>query len=227
MKGSKASKPSAQDHSWAAGYCRFKTNAPAVIMAHTDQRRAKAVDLKALLADAKIAEWVTAVATFLTAVVALWMAIREARLRRRELHVAQAEQIAAWLDVDRTAEETGITNCVVMNGSNQVIYNVIISVVGVHGAFRKTAVGVDRNSPRGGYQTYVGGAFPPGKQTFQIRYPGSRLQVRYGVELTFRDCGGRYWIRSGTGVLREVKKDPLILYGSGPPGPGPGGIQQI
>jgi hypothetical protein len=126
--------------------------------------QAKAVDWKALFADAKMAEWLTAVATFLTAVVALWMAVRESRLRRKEVRLHQAEHIAAWLDVDINAEETGMANCVVMNGSNQVVYEVIVSIVGVHGAFRKTAVGVDRNSSRGGYQTYVGGAFPPGKQ---------------------------------------------------------------
>jgi hypothetical protein len=179
-------------------------------------------------------DWITAISGIGSAVgtigavgVALWFSQAETRRRKREERSRQAEQISAWLEIDdfEEAEKTERTHCVVSNGSNQLVYDVVVSLVAVHGAFRRTAVGVDRNGPQGGYQTYVGGPFPPGRQTLTIGYRGSALQVRYGVELAFRDARGRYWIRDANGDLKEVLTDPLVLYGSGRPGLGPGAIE--
>jgi len=168
---------------------------------------------------------VGAVGTVGAVIVALYFSGAEARRRHREEHRRQAECIAAWFVIEHNSEERGFVYCTVTNSSDQLVYDLVISLVSVHGAYRKTAVGVDRNGPIGGCQTYVGGAFPPGSRTLPLGYPGSALQVRYGVELAFRDVGSRYWIRGGDGRLREVATEPLVLYGSGPPGPGPGTVE--
>ncbi len=177
-------------------------------------------------------DWITAIGGIGSAIgtigavgVALWFSQAETRRRKREERSQQAEQISAWLQIDEAAEETGEMHCVVLNGSNQLVYDVTVSLVAVHGAFRRTAVGIDRNGPSGGYQTYVGGPFPPGQQTLPMKYRGAALAVRYGVELAFRDSRGRFWIREGDGDLKEVTTDPLVLYGSGRPGPGPGAME--
>ncbi len=179
-------------------------------------------------------EWVTAyaeigsaVGTVGAVVVALWLAGAEGRRRRKEERRQQADQISAWLLIEDviTATDAGETDCVVFNGSSQLIYNPIVTIVSATGAFRRTALGMKPDDPLPPFQTRIGGAFPPGQRVVRIKYPGGVLQARYSVELAFRDLRGRFWIREGNGLLKEVYVDPLILYGSGPPGPGPGEVE--
>jgi hypothetical protein len=176
---------------------------------------------------AACAEVGAAIGTVGTLIAALWFAGAEGRRRRKEERRHQAEQISAWLHIENIAAATidGETDCIVLNGSSQLIYNPIITIVSATGAFRKTGVGMKPDDSLPPFQTRMGGAFPPGQQSVRIKYPGDVLQARYSVELAFRDLRGRFWIRDADGMLKEVKEDPLVLYGSGPPGPGPGTVE--
>ncbi len=171
-------------------------------------------------------QWASALASTAAVIAALWIATSENRRRNTQDIRHQAEQMAAWLEIDaEKAEETGWADCVVQNNSGQLVYDVVISLVGVHGTYRRTAVKPDRSARGEGCQTYVGGPFPPGRRRLPLGFHGHFLQVRYGVELAFTDAAGRYWIRHANGFLEEVGQAPLVLYGSGPPGPGPGSIE--
>ena len=171
-------------------------------------------------------QWASALASTAAVIAALWIANSENRRRRIQDVRYQAERMAAWLEMDPTkAEETGWTDCVVQNNSGQLVYDVVISLVAVHGAWRHTAATPGRNAREEGCQTYVGGAFPPGRRRLPLGFHGHFLQGRFGAELAFTDAGGRYWIRHANGFLEEVREAPLVLYGSGPPGPGAGYIE--
>ena len=161
-----------------------------------------------------------AVGTVAAVILALNLARRDSRRREQEDERHQAELITAWLVADdfNDAEMRGKIKCTIYNSSHQVAYDLMISLVSTHGALRKTAAGID-NSQRG-YETFVG-QFPPGQLTYFLPYPGSALQVRYSAEIAFRDAAGRFWLRDGHGHLKRVPKEPIVLFGSGPPPPGP------
>lgn len=38
------------------------------------------------------------------------------------------------------------------------------------------------------------------------------MNIRFSVELAFQDSSGRFGLRSGMGVLKEVDRDPVALY---------------
>lgn len=124
--------------------------------------------------------------------------------RRRQ----QAEQVTAWLR--RPIAPDMAIDVFVQNGSQQVAYDVIASLVSLQGAFRHTAIGDERDD-RLQYCRLVGNV-PPGRVSSRFESMGGGMNLRFGVELAYRDASGRYWLRRGDGTLEEVDKHPLDLY---------------
>jgi hypothetical protein len=177
------------------------------------------------MSEANLAEWVAAVgqvvsglATTAAVIVALWLSGRDERIRARERLRKQAEQITAWLIPYEGEQEHPHLVCVglrLKNASDQVIYDLIAEIVAVQGAARDTGIGdtEERNRELG---TLVG-TLPPGELTTRIETYGGGMFLRYGVEIAFQDAAGRYWLRRGNGLLKQIDQHPLDLYGIGRP----------
>jgi hypothetical protein len=92
------------------------------------------------------------------------------------------------------------------NASEQSVYQVIVSLVAVQGAWR-------RDARDGGYEHR---AFlwqvAPGKRSTQVTFGGHGMSMRFGVEIAFQDAAGRNWRRLADGRLEEINANPVDFY---------------
>jgi len=157
-------------------------------------------------------EIATAVGTVGAVIAAMWIAGADARRRYKEAQRKQAKCVSAWMEelpnATAVLEGSMYKTLVLRNSSDQLVYNLIASVVNA-----QTEVHVGENQK---YRTYVG-LLPPGRTEYKIEYPGDGMHKRFAVELAFEDAGGRAWLRQGRGSLRCIKKSPLAFYGIDPP----------
>jgi hypothetical protein len=143
--------------------------------------------------------------------------LRDSRRQRTEHERHQAELVTAWLETTGDATTTGLVPPViaVVNGSQQLAYKVIASLVPVRGAigpdFRQTA-----GRPLEGFRVYKG-ELPPGRTNLEVEYPGGGMFIRFAIELAFRDAGGRSWVRTAEGELKRIPTDPVEHYGLSEP----------
>jgi hypothetical protein len=118
----------------------------------------------------------------------------------------QAERVTSWLG----SEEADRIQVFVRNSSDQLIYDVIASLVSVQGAFRETAVGDSREPWE--YRCFIGNV-PPGREIeSRIEWTGGGMHLRFAIELAFRDAVGSSRVRHGDGRLEHVEKAPVDLY---------------
>jgi hypothetical protein len=157
--------------------------------------------------------------------------LRQDQLVMEEARRRQADQVTGWLVEDDGPKEFNrlFYGLMLQNGSSQPVRQLIASVVGTQGSFRRTAVGADyveepsEIAITGGihrhqYRLFVG-LLPPGETKTRIEQPGQGTHRRYGVELAFQDAAGCNWRRQGDGILKQVDEHPLDLYGINPPVP--------
>jgi hypothetical protein len=160
------------------------------------------------------AEVATAVATFGAVVVALALARADSVRRRHEKEREQAEQISGWMEYLPDGEETVVdeelnVKLVLLNSSEQLVFDLIASVVT---AFGEYPVGNDFN-----YRNFIG-RLPPGRTEHKIKHPGQGMHHRFAIELAFQDSSGRIWVRRGRGrLVRSSATDPLSVYEITPP----------
>jgi hypothetical protein len=158
-------------------------------------------------------QFATAAATLSAVLTALFLAAVDGRRRREEKEREQAEQISGWMEflpVEEQVKDGEIyVRLVVQNSSNQLVYELIASVVT---AFGESQVGGDLS-----FRNFVG-RLVPGRTEHEIKHPGQGMHKKFAIELAFSDAAGRTWRRRGRGRLERVyKKDPLALYGINPP----------
>jgi hypothetical protein len=136
---------------------------------------------------------------------------RQDQLATEEARRHQAEQVTDWLVKDDGPEAPGklFYGLLLQNGSSQLVHQLIVSVVGTQGSFRRTAVG----DPRLFECRLFVGSLPPGQTKMRIEQPGQGMMRRYGIELAFQDAGGCYWLRQGNGILKQIDQHPVDLYG--------------
>jgi hypothetical protein len=154
--------------------------------------------------------------------------LRQDQLGMEEAQRRQADQVTGWLVADEGPQERNrlFYGLMLQNVSNQPVRQLVATVVGTQGSFRRTAVAyVEDHSemaaagiPSRHYRLFVG-LLPPGETKTRIEQPGQGMHQRYGIELAFQDAAGRYWLRQGDGALKQVDKPPLDLYGINPPVP--------
>jgi hypothetical protein len=155
--------------------------------------------------------------------------LRQDQLATEEAQRRQADQVTGWLVADEGPQEHNrlFYGVMLQNGSSQPVRQLIVHVVGTQGSFRRTAVGdYDEHTAIGDYEEarrslyrlFVG-LLSPGETKTRIEQPGGGMSRRYGIELAFQDAAGRNWLRQGDGILKQVDKPPLDLYGISPPVP--------
>lgn len=160
--------------------------------------------------------WLAAIGTVGAVIVALFLAGADARRRAREQHARQAELVTAWLGPVPQATEDDLTPLravTLLNGSQQLAYRVIASMVPVRGAVRP-----DFRTNAGDFRAFVG-ELPPGRTDLTIPHPGSGMHIRWAVELAFMDAAGHSWVRGPDGRLKKVRKEPAKYYGLNEPIP--------
>lgn len=99
----------------------------------------------------------------------------------------------------------------IVNASQQLAYRVIASLVPVRGAIRedfRTSLG----RPAGAFRAFKG-ELPPGRTNLEVENPGGGMQIRFAVELAFRDASGRTWVRKPDGRLVRISTEPADHYG--------------
>lgn len=160
-----------------------------------------------------VTDWITAVGTVGAAVgtvaavvTSLHFSARDGRLRAERERSRQAEHVTAWIDGwDNTKFLIQLRN-----SSEQPVYWLIVSLVSVQGAFRRTAVG-DSRTDAAQFRRLVG-LVPPGSTTTTLGNKGGGMNLQFGLEVAFQDAAGRCWLREGEGTLKEVDAPPLRLY---------------
>jgi hypothetical protein len=160
--------------------------------------------------------WLTAIGTLTAAAVALFLAGRDGRRANRAARRRQAELVTAWLLLG--GPDAPGDGFVAQNASDQPVYEFIAALVSIQGAYRETAVGdTERNAPDTMLALY--GQLPPGRVENEIPRLEGGMFLRFGIEVAFRDAAGRHWLRRGDGHLKEVRKDPVALFGLSRPIP--------
>jgi hypothetical protein len=129
---------------------------------------------------------------------------------KRENERRQAEQVSGWMEGFPPGEDVANggmqVKLIMVNASNQLVYNLIASVVTAGGGF-------------GGnldYRNFLG-RIPPGRTEYGIKHPGHGMHKRYAIELAFEDAAGRSWVRRAKGGLEQIRQDPLSFYDIAPP----------
>lgn len=156
-----------------------------------------------------------AVGTVGTLIAALFQIWRDRSLRLKEKRKEQAVNVAAWFeDVVLSSEYPGNQNhafrsLLIRNDNLTPIYDVVITVVGLHGA------GPHRhgecNEGDFAFRTLIP-QVATGLWGTWIDTGGGGMGVICALEMSFRDSAGTSWIRRGNGELIKIKKDPLTYY---------------
>jgi hypothetical protein len=173
-------------------------------------------------------EWLAAIGTVGALGGALWQ-IRVERNRRiaqdardrEERRREQARKIACW---PGESEDPGpidpwwgtSTPIDLVNGSDEPVYNVVVSIVLVQGAGAprtteelKERAEIQHDAPRSTAAILVPGAW-------RVWVPGTGwdggMGLRLGAEIAFTDRAGVSWIRRGTGALEELPKPTLEYF---------------
>ncbi len=158
--------------------------------------------------------WVAGIGTVGAVVVALVLAGRDGRRRDREARRSQAELQTAWMrfppQPSDPADYKQVVTVSILNGSNQLAYKVIASLVPVRGTAPPNFREMRGDLPTA-FRVFVG-ELPPGQHDFEVAYPGGGGFIRFAVELAFKDAAGRKWVRGVEGNLREIKAEPADHY---------------
>src|SRR5581483_11448111 len=114
---------------------------------------------------------------------------------------------------ERAAGTGALQEIIIHNSSSQSVYQLIASLVSVQGAFRDSAVPQKKpqKPARINFQNCVG-QIPPGETRTSIASGGHGMNLKFAVEVAFRDATGLFWLRRGDGILLEVSEDPVALY---------------
>ena len=162
--------------------------------------------------------WLAAVGTCGAVIVSLYLARQDGLRREQRERRRQAELVTAWLGAEEAVGDQLFQQVVIQNSSSQSVYQLIVSLVSVQGAFRVTAVPPPQSDAKVSdpFQTRVG-QVPPGRFDTRIQSGGHGMYLRLGVEIAFQDASGVYWLRRGNGCLEEMKGDPVTVYRVGSP----------
>jgi hypothetical protein len=150
---------------------------------------------------------------------------------RLERHLAQARLISAMVGPQETRgrpdaagghaapseADDGRTAIYLVNGSDEPVYTLVVSLVFIQGAGPRTTEDLLRYRQSTGAQqvpiTTV--SMLPGG-TSRVWLDGTHwsgiLSGRIGAELAFTDRAGSHWVRRATGKLEELPYEPLEYF---------------
>lgn len=125
-------------------------------------------------------------------------------LRKRE----QAFQINSWIDPEDKSR------VLIINGSKQPIYEVVIHLVISAGAGPRTSeevsAGGSNYSPNA--NRYLRRIVPPGTYITGLELTWGGMARRPGVEISFTDAQGEHWIRREGGNIQPLPLRPFDYF---------------
>jgi hypothetical protein len=174
--------------------------------------------------------WVAAIGTVGALAAAFRQIATERALRQRAEREAidmaersQAELVSAWYGGHDELTEGGAGQdwLVLLNRSNEPVYQAVASVVFIQGAAPER--GEEYRRLRGEDERYfldqqpTLGVIPPGR--WRVHVPGGwgGMMRQPGAEIAFSDRGGRHWVRRATGELKRLPTNAFDHYGLHPP----------
>ncbi len=143
----------------------------------------------------------------------------EEALRQRVADRAQAEQVSA---VPLSGRDAGFpsespthgepyTRIAMYNRSATPVYNVVVTLVLVQGSGPRTANELTELRLKQMFQRYYS-TLPPGEYEARVSGDWVGMMARPGIEIAFRDSGGRSWVRFANGILTETPAEPVAYY---------------
>ena len=161
------------------------------------------------LAFGDLATWIGSAATAVALIFALWQLANDRRDRKAERAEAirkderlQAELISGWFQKDFI---------ILNNASDQPVYRAVVCLVLIQGAGSQTGEEVMRDEHLTDY-CQVLGVLPPGRSWLTAPEGWGGMSRRPGIEVGFIDAVGKSWIRRATGLLEQIKSEPIEHY---------------
>lgn len=156
--------------------------------------------------------WISGIGTTLAVSLALYQTATARVTRTREERRSQAALVSGWPEGERVTKDAYIIHTVLLNNSEEPVYQVVVSLVLVQGAGPKTGEDLDSSHDRP-----VLSILPPGKWITEVHGKGFGMQKRPGIELAFTDRAGHHWLRRADGTLLEITKNAVDYYDLGRP----------
>jgi hypothetical protein len=173
------------------------------------------------------AAWVAAIGTVGALAAAFWQIRTERRARKRRededrslARRSQAVRVSAWSASPEDIYRMGWENsaglqrygAVLLNHSEEPVYEAIASLVSIQGAGPSSAKGDGKLQ----YRAYLS-VIPPGRHIADLGLCDAWPSGRAGVDLAFTDAAGVHWLRHATGSLIEIDMPSAEYYGLGRP----------
>lgn len=139
--------------------------------------------------------------------------LSERAKRTQDEERQQAVKVAAWHEyrADVVTEELGDASyhLIMLNTSDEPVYDVVLTIVGLQGTGPKVGEDVDRNDWAARRHF---GVLPPGRYVVGFGGGWSHLGFRPGAEIAFTDRNGKHWLRRANGPLRSIAADARRYY---------------
>lgn len=159
--------------------------------------------------------WLGAFGTTAAVTVALLLASKETRLRKRLEHRQQADRVTAWVVNPRGPEGTGGTFTApsewvaLLNSSDAVVYDAVVTL-------RFKVKDSDVPVARHVFARFL----QPGESLTRVRGPlndaGDEIatDVAENASIAFTDTHGTHWRRDSAGTLTELSESALLEHGA-------------
>ncbi len=154
-----------------------------------------------------VPSWISGIGTTLALSLALYQIATDRVKRTREERRLQATFVSGWPEREKATSDGYMTLAVLLNNSEEPVYEVVVSLVLVQGAGPKE--GEDLNSS---HHRPALSILPPGKWIIEIRNQGFDMHKRPGIEIAFTDRAGYHWIRRANGRIQEIAKNAINYY---------------
>lgn len=158
--------------------------------------------------------WFGAFGTTAAVTVALLLAYKETRLRKRLEHRQQADRVTTWVVNPRGPEGTGGTFTApsewvaLLNSSDAVVYDVVVTL-------RFEVRAADAPVAKHVFARFL----QPGQSFTRVRGPlnddgdETATDVAENASIAFTDTHGTHWLRNATGSLSELPESALAEHG--------------
>lgn len=132
-------------------------------------------------------------------ITAILFTARQIRKERLMNEKEQASCISCWISKEYLTDKPSLRNVEILNSSKQPIYNVVVSIDGIH-YDDKT---VDNINDKISYVQIV----PPGHYYVFAQHSGGGMHMQFSASISFTDASGRYWYRDAWGKLKQKEHD--------------------
>lgn len=132
-------------------------------------------------------------------ITAILFTARQIRKERLMNEKEQASCISCWMSHEYLTDKPLLRNIEILNSSKQPIYNVVVSIDGIH-YDDKT---VDNINDKISYVQIVS----PGHYYVSAQHSGGGMNMQFSASISFTDASGRHWYRDAWGKLKQKERD--------------------